>query len=648
MLKKIIFWLSRIPKIPSYLRRFGLGMACRRTVELIRSPKIRGLDTRCLNPVYCLSRYRAVKRANARHAFIEQDVLRALKTGELKRLEKFGVIAEKGALPDAECREQEDRSRTWQTTFSLLVPLYNTPPRFLAELVFSVLEQTYPHWELCLVDASDASHGEVEKVVSFFAAQDTRIRYRRLEKNDGISGNTNAAIEMAHGDYIVLLDHDDLLHPAALYHVAEAIARTHADFVYTDECVFYDDRGDTQKCSNYKPDFSPDYLRGCNYICHLSAFSRVLLEKAGGGFRHEYDGSQDHDLILRLTEKATRIEHVPKCLYFWRAHAASVASGVAAKPYAITAGIAAVQASIDRLGLKGKVGNILNGPVYRICYEIVRPGKVSIVIPTRNHAKDLRRCIESIREKTTSKDYEIVVVDNGSDEADAKALLAELATVSGIKIVPYDVPFNFSAICNVGASHATGEYLLFLNNDTEVISPGWLEEMMMFAQRPDVGVVGAKLYYENNTVQHAAIVLNRHYTAKHAFVGEPRMSGGYASRAILAGNFSAVTGACMMMRAELFRKIGGFDETFPVAYNDIDLCLRVRDLGLLVVMTPFAELYHYESRSRGYEDTEEKKSRLKAEGERIRARWKDVFQSGDPYYNPNFSSDTLFEEAVRP
>ena len=617
----------RILRFPSYIRKVGV----RRVLHEA-------------SPARIIARRMAERRANRRHAFVEGDVLGLLEAGSLSCLEKFGVVAEKGALADGERRTQESASAAWQTTFSILVPLYNTPPRFLAELLFSVVEQTYRRWELCLVDASDGEHGEVERIVSFFAGKDSRIRYKKLGRNDGISGNTNAAVEMSRGDYVVLLDHDDLLHPSALYEVASAIARTGADLVYTDECVFYADRGDTLKCTNYKPDFSPDYLRGCNYICHLSAFSRALLEKAGGCFRHKYDGSQDHDLVLRLTEKASRIEHVPKCLYFWRAHSASVASGVAAKPYAIKAGIAAVQASIDRLGLKGKVENMLNGPVYRISYEIVRPGKVSIVVPTRNHAGDLRLCVESILGKTSWKDYEIVIVDNGSDEADAKALLAELSGKAGVKIVRFDKPFNFSAICNFGASQATGEYLLFLNNDTEVMSPGWLEEMMMFAQRPDVGAVGAKLYYGNGTIQHAGIVLDAKDTARHAFLGEGRDYGGYASRAILAGNFSAVTGACMMMRADVFRMTGGFDETFPVAYNDVDICLRVRSLGLLVVMTPFAELYHYESRSRGYENTPEKMKRLIAEGERIRSRWKDVFRAGDPYYNPNFAPGTPFQE----
>ena len=619
--------LLRILRIPSHIRQVGL----RRTLHEA-------------NPVRVIARSMVERRVNRRHALVEKDVLGQLEGGRLSCLEKFGVVAEKGTLTDDERRMQESASESWQTTFSILVPLYNTPPRFLAELLFSVVEQTYPRWELCLVDASDGEHGEVERIVSFFAAKDKRVCYHRLDGNDGISGNTNAAIEMSHGDYVILLDHDDLLHPSALYEVASAIARTGADFVYTDECVFYSDKGDRLKCSNYKPDFSPDYLRSCNYICHLSAFSRALLERGGGGFRHEYDGSQDHDLILRLTEKAKRIEHVPKCLYFWRAHDASVAGGVAAKPYAITAGIAAVQASIDRLGLKGKVGNILASPIYHIRYEIVRNGKVSIIIPTRNHAKDLRRCVEAILEKTSYEDYEIVVIDNGSDEADAKALLAELPKNAGVKVVPYDVPFNFSEICNFGASQATGEYLLFLNNDTEVVSSEWLEEMVMFAQRPDVGVVGAKLYYGDGTVQHAGVVLDGKDTAKHAFLGVPHDHEGYASRAILAGNFSAVTGACMMMRADVFSKVGGFDETFPVAYNDIDLCLRVRSLGLLVVMTPFAELYHYESRSRGYEDTPEKVRRLMSEGERIRVRWKDVFRAGDPYYNPNFVQDAPFQE----
>ena len=519
---------------------------------------------------------------------------------------------------------------------SVLVPLYNTPERFLREMIESVQAQTYERWELCLADGSDAAHGDVETICRQYAAQDGRIVYQKLEKNLGFAGNTNACITLATGDYLCLLDHDDLLHPFALRAVAQAIRDQNADFIYTDEAHFRETPDDAY-LPNYKPDFAPDTLRSYNYICHLSAFSRALLDAAGGGFDPRYDGSQDYDLILRLTEKARKIVHIPQILYLWRTHTGSTASDISVKAYTMDAARQALAAHLTRVGLQGKVENDAIPSTYDIRYVLDGQPLVSIVIPTKDHADVLKRCIDSIREKTTWPSWEIVLVENNSTEAETFRYYETLKADSRVRLVTYQGGFNYSAINNFGVRHAQGQYYLLLNNDIEVITPDWIERMLMFAQRPDVGAVGAMLYYPDDTVQHAGVILGIGGVAGHAHKYFKRGEPGFMYRLRVAQNLSAVTAACMLVRREVWEAVGGLDEQLAVAFNDVDFCLRVRQAGYLVVWTPHAELYHYESRSRGKENTLEKQQRFAGEIAFFHQRWDAVLDAGDPYYNPNLT-----------
>jgi len=520
--------------------------------------------------------------------------------------------------------------------FSIVVPLYNTPERFLKEMIKSVLKQTYINWELCLADGSDDQYEYVGKICHKYAIRDKRIKYRKLEKNMGISGNTNACIEMATGEYIALFDHDDLLHPAALYENMCAICEKDADFIYTDESTFHSKPKDAY-CPHFKPDYAPDTLRSYNYICHFTVFKRSLLEEIGEGFRSKYDGSQDYDMILRLTEKAKRIVHVPKILYFWRSHSNSVASDVAAKPYTIDAAREALSEHLIRVGLEGEVRNSSISSTYRIEYKIKDNPLISILIPNKDHLDDLAKCIESIRNKSTYSNWEIIVIENNSTEQRIFDYYEELKKDKRIRVVFWNGEFNYSAINNFGARFASGEYYLLLNNDIEVITPDWLEQMLMFAQREDIGAVGSMLYYPDDTVQHAGVILGIGGVAGHAHKHFKRDSHGYMSRQTIAQNYSAVTAACLMIRKSVFNRIGGLDEGFKVAFNDIDLCMRIRKAGYLIVWTPYAELYHYESKSRGLENTPEKQARFSEEVMRFKNYWQKELDDGDPYYNPHLT-----------
>ena len=523
--------------------------------------------------------------------------------------------------------------------FSILVPLYNTPEVFLKEMIQSVIDQTYSDWELCLADGSDDAHKYVGHICKKYAENEPGILYRKLEKNMGISANTNVCIEMASGDYIGLFDHDDLLHPAALYEVMRAICEQNADFIYTDENTFHKAPKDAY-CPHFKPDYSPDTLRGYNYICHFSVFARSLLEKVGT-FRPECDGSQDYDMILRLTEKAKNVVHIPKILYYWRAHNASVASDVGAKPYVIKAAHKALQDHLEREGLKGKVLDTVMPSMYRIQYEIEGEPLVSVIIANKDHSDDLKKCLVSIREKTTYRNYEIIIVENNSTEPQTFAFYEEAKEVYGAKVVTWESngKFNYSAINNFGMREAKGEYYIFLNNDIEILTPSWMEEMLMFAQRKDVGAAGMMLYYPDDTVQHAGVILGIGGVAGHSHKYFERGSYGYMSRLLVAQNLSAVTAACMMVKASVMREVNGFDETLAVAFNDVDLCMKIRQAGYLIVFTPFAEAYHYESKSRGLEDNPQKVARFNREIDRFKEKWGDMQDQGDPYYNPNLSLD---------
>ena len=521
---------------------------------------------------------------------------------------------------------------------SIVVPLYNTPQQFLVELLDSVQNQTYQNWELCLVDAGQDE--TVGQTVAARAAEDPRIRYRKLEKNEGIAGNTNQGFALATGEFIALLDHDDILHPCALWYVAQAIAEQGADFVYTDEVTFEGDI-DHLTVYHFKPDYMLDNLRSNNYICHLSVFSAKLLAAVGGDERAAYNGSQDYDLYLRLTEKAHKIVHIPHLLYYWRSSPTSVASNISAKMYCLEAAMKALRAHYKRVGVPvDDVTMIPNTPgFYKTDYTITKPGKVSILIPSCDHGADLRTCVDSIYRKTTYADFEVLIIENNSKEDGTFRLYEQLQKEhpDNLRVLYWKgTGFNYSALNNFGAKEATGEYLLLLNNDTEVITPRWLEEMVMYAQQERVGCVGVKLLYPDNTIQHAGIGFGYLTLAAHMHKNFPVGHPGYMGRLVYAQDVYAVTAACLMVRKSVYDEVNGLDESFAVAFNDVDFCVRVREAGYANVFTPFAQLYHYESKSRGLDESPAKRKRFESEVKRFQQRWAKQLAAGDPCLNPNF------------
>ena len=521
---------------------------------------------------------------------------------------------------------------------SIVVPLYNTPLNFLEELLDSVVNQTYRNWELCCVDAGQDT--AVGQHVQARAKADPRIRYQKLTENEGIAGNTNHGFELATGDYIALLDHDDILHPCALWYTAQAIVEQGADFVYTDEATF-EGKVENVVLYHFKPDFMLDNLRSNNYICNLTTFSKVLMEQAGGGERAEYNGSQDYDLFLRLTEKARKIAHIPHALYYWRSSPNSTASDISAKTYCIDAGIAALKAHYARCGVAVDDVTLIPGTpgYYKTDYTMAHPGRVSILIPTCDHIRDLETCVESIYARTTYPDFEILLIENNSKEEQTFRSYERMQKEhpDTLKVLTWQGKgFNYSALNNFGARYATGEYLLLLNNDTEVITPGWLEEMVMYAQQKRVGCVGAKLLYPDDTIQHAGVGFGIGGVAGHLHKYFPATSDGYMGRLNYVQDVYGDTAACLLIRKEIYDEVHGLDESYAVAFNDVDFCVRVREAGYTNVFTPFAQLYHYESKSRGMEDNPEKQKRFQGEVLRFQARWGDLLAKGDPCTNPNF------------
>lgn len=564
----------------------------------------------------------------------------AYKKNEKEAMKQFGTKS----FPD-EARAKAERETVFprMPKISILVPLWNNEREFQKEMLDSVMNQTYQNWELCLADGSDDAHSYMGEISKEYAARSNgRIVYKKLEKNEGISGNTNACLAMATGEFIGLLDQDDILHPSTLYEYVKAINEKDADYIYCDETTFKSGNIDHMLTMHFKPDYAPDNLRANNYICHFSVFKRDLLQGTEL-FRSQFDGSQDHDMILRLTDAAKNVVHVPKLLYYWRCHATSVASNIEAKPYAIEAARGAVAENLRSHGFKNFQITSTRAfeTIFKIRYQIIGSPRISIVIPNKDHVEDLKRCISSIEEKSTYDNYEIIVVENNSETKEIKDYYELLKDDPRVKVVTYTGPFNYSAINNFGVKETTGEYILLLNNDTQVITVNWMEEMLMYAQREDVGAVGAKLYYGDKTIQHAGVVigLGAHRTAGHTHYKQHRENLGYMGRLCYAQDVTAVTGACLLVKKSLFEKVGGLDESFAISLNDVDFCLKLRKLGLLNVFTPFAELYHFESISRGLDDQGEKAERYNRESAHFRNKWKKELQQGDPYYNPNFSLD---------
>lgn len=546
------------------------------------------------------------------------------------------VITNQNILTAEERAIQEKTEFSKKVKFSIVVPLYNTPEQVLKEMIESVISQTYSSWELCIADGSDKEHKYVRNICSQYAKKDSRIRYKKLKENLGISENTNACIEMSTGEYIGLFDHDDLLHPSSLFYYMQAICDKDADFIYCDEDKFENNNGKFFE-PHFKPDFAIDNLRANNYICHFTVFKKELLNKTGL-FRKDFDGSQDHDLTLRLIENAKNIVHIPMILYHWRVSNNSVALDPYSKPYTITAGINAVSDHLNRCGIEAEVSSSIVHPnIYRIKYKIEDDYLVSIIIPNKDQVEILKKCVESILNKTTYQNYEILIIENNSVEKSTFEYYDSLKENSKIKIIECKTSgkFNYSYINNFGVKYANGEYILFLNNDVEIITENWIEEMKMYAQRKDVGAVGAKLYYPDDTIQHGGVILGLGGIAGHSHYKVNRNDAGYMGKLFFAQNMTAVTGACLMMRRSVFEEIHGFNEEFAVAFNDVDLCMRIREKGYLICWTPYAELYHYESISRGLEDTPEKQERFAGEIGLFQKLWGKELENGDPYYNPN-------------
>ena len=527
----------------------------------------------------------------------------------------------------------------YQPKLSIAIPAYLTPEKYLREMLDGLLAQTYSNWEVCLVNGSPGGEGGiVDRVMKQYCEQDRRFRYKNLEENRGIAGNTNAAIEMASGDFLVLADHDDTLPEHALFEVVAAINdHPGCEVIYSDEDKL-DMDGGALFDPHFKPDFNQDLLTSVNYICHLFVVKKELLDRVGG-FRQEFDGAQDYDFIFRCTEEAQEIHHIPKVLYHWRCHQNSTASNPASKLYAFEAGSRAIMAHYERLGIPvQKVEKGVDYGIYHTTFAIQGQPLVSVVIPNKDHHQDLDLCIRSILTRATYQNLEFVVVENNSTNPATFAYYEQIQKeFSQVQVVTWEREFNYSAINNFGAGFATGEYLLFLNNDTEIIAPAMFEEMLGFCQREDVGSVGARLLYQDATIQHAGVVVGFGGIAGHTFIGLHEAENSYFHRAMCAQNYSAVTAACMMTKTSVFHAVGGFTEELAVAFNDIDYCMKVRASGKLVVYAPYAVMYHYESKSRGLEDTPEKVARFNREIAIFARRWPEILQNGDPYYNPNLT-----------
>lgn len=515
---------------------------------------------------------------------------------------------------------QKGLSFSNKVKISIVVPLYNTPEVLLKEMIASILFQTYNNWELCLADGSDSEHKYVEILCCDVAKHDARIKYKKLENNYGISANSNECLKMTEGDYIALLDHDDLLHPCALFEVVRSINEKNADFIYTDSAIFNTPKIADILNTDFKPDYSPDYFNSINYICHFSVFKHDLLLQTGT-FDSDTDGAQDFDLFLRLSEKAKNIVHIPKCLYYWRASVSSTANGIQSKVYAIEAGKRALINHFKRCGIQADIKCNKN-LTYKVDYAVTNNSLVSIIL-INSDTQQTKTCIESIKQKTTYNNFEIIVVDYNSQndlfESDVKRIKVEEIS-------------NISFIYNFAAESANGDYLVFLACDTIISSKKWIEEMLMFAQRENTGAVGAKLNFDNGKIFNAGIILGINGCSGYSHRNKPVTDNGYSFRASTVQNFSAVTADCMMVSKKTFKKMNGFDTDFESSYYDFDFCLRLRKENYLIVWTPYAELNYRKS---GYNKKIQNQS--KNDKSIFTKRWIKEITKGDIYYNPNLT-----------
>ena len=606
-----------------------------------------------ISPAYIKKGYRYLKRHGMKQFLIR--LTERFQQEDIDYETWFGL----NKATEKELQEQRKNPPEHGPLISIVVPVYRTPEIYLREMMESVVNQTYGNWELCLADASPRGEQlrqdlkkikgrktrealmkipdgdtELTSVIREYQLKDSRIRYEILKENKSIAENSNAAMEMATGDFVGLLDHDDTLEPNALYEVAGKICEDdRVDVVYTDEDKI-NSKGTKHLTPNMKPDFNLDLLRSNNYICHLFVVRRILMEKVGG-FRKEFDGAQDYDFILRCTEEAEKIAHVHKVLYHWRTHEKSTSDNPESKIYAFHAGRRAVEAHLQRLGIQAEVEETCDLGYYRVKYPVTGSPMVSILIPNKDQLQTLKKCLKSIWEKTEYTNYEILIIENNSTEKETFEFYKKIDGRHHVRVLYWDKEFNYSAINNFGAAQAKGEYLLLLNNDTEVITKGWMKELLSHCQRPEVGMVGAKLYFPDNTIQSAGTIIGMGGMADHAFVNMDRKKSGYMHRASIQVDMSGVTAACAMVKRSVYEEVHGLEEKLTVAFNDVDLGLKIVTAGYLIVFDPYAELYHYESKSRGIND--EKKERHAREVKYTQEKWADFLAAGDPCYNQNLT-----------
>ena len=606
-----------------------------------------------ISPAYIKKGYRYLKRHGMKQFLIR--LTERFQQEDIDYETWFGL----NKATEKELQEQRKNPPEHGPIISIVVPVYRTPEIYLREMIESVVNQTYGNWELCLADASPKGEQlrqdlkkikgrktrealmkipdgdtELTSVIREYQLKDSRIRYEILKENKSIAENSNAAMEMATGDFVGLLDHDDTLEPNALYEVARKICEDdRVDVVYTDEDKI-NSKGTKHLTPNMKPDFNLDLLRSNNYICHLFVVRRILMEKVGG-FRKEFDGAQDYDFILRCTEEAEKIAHVHKVLYHWRTHEKSTSDNPESKIYAFHAGRRAVEAHLQRLGIQAEVEETCDLGYYRVKYPVIGSPMVSILIPNKDQLQTLKKCLKSIWEKTEYTNYEILIIENNSTEKETFEFYKKIDGRHHVRVLYWDKEFNYSSINNFGAAQAKGEYLLLLNNDTEVITKGWMKELLSHCQRPEVGMVGAKLYFPDNTIQSAGTIIGMGGMADHAFVNMDRKKSGYMHRASIQVDMSGVTAACAMVKRSVYEEVHGLEEKLTVAFNDVDLGLKIVTAGYLIVFDPYAELYHYESKSRGVND--EKKERHAREVKYTQEKWADFLAEGDPCYNQNLT-----------
>lgn len=540
--------------------------------------------------------------------------------------------------PDAKrLDEQRNYKFAENYKFSILIPVYRPNVKYFSAMLDSIAAQTYTNWQVCLADGSGEGYMVENTVEDYVKRYGTdKVKYVKLENNLGIAENTNAAMRMADGDFIVFGDHDDELHPTALFECMRELERhPEADFIYSDEDKIIEATGRHTE-AHFKSDLNMELLRCNNYICHLSVVKRSLADRTGW-LDTRYNGSQDHDYILRCVENAECVRHIPRILYHWRINDNSTAKSASTKTYANTAGVDAVTAHLKRIGLEGEVKNGVAPGFYDIRYKLAKEPLVSVIIPNKDHLDDLTRCIDSMENVNNYHNTEYIVVENNSVLDETFDGYKELEKKYGDKfrLVKWDGIFNYSAINNFGARYAKGEYILLLNNDTSVIEPDSLRCMLAQCQRDEVGIVGAKLLYDDDTVQHAGIIMGYQGVAGHAFTGMGDEVYGYFARAVLSQELSAVTAACLLTKRKVFDEVGGLDESFEVAFNDIDYCMKVRAAGYKIIYDPHAKLHHYEYKSRGAEDTGKKQERFGGEIMHFIDKWRRALAAGDPYYNPN-------------